>query len=233
MFQNQYRMDVQLQVKMNPSLFLKDPEQSELGRNIIRHSIEMIDDIGFENFTFRKLAMSIGTTEASIYRYFENKHRLLTYIISWFWTWMEYQYVFYSNNIKEPQKKIETIISLMLFNLEDAFFVDHINKEKLQHIIVAEGNKLYFTKHVDEDNNAKLFKPYKDLCNRIADVFAEYNPEYKYPHSLASTLVETAHHQMFFSEHLPSLTDLSKEKNNSDLRDFLTKMAFNCLGKSN
>ena len=233
MFQNQYRMDVQLQVKMNPSLFLKDPEQSELGRNIIRHSIEMIDDIGFENFTFRKLAMSIGTTEASINRYFENKHRLLTYIISWFWTWMEYQYVFYSNNIKEPQKKIETIISLMLFNLEDAFFVDHINKEKLQHIIVAEGNKLYFTKHVDEDNNAKLFKPYKDLCNRIADVFAEYNPEYKYPHSLASTLVETAPHQMFFSEHLPSLTDLSKEKNNSDLRDFLTKMAFNCLGKSN
>jgi len=225
-------MEIQLQIKMNTSLFLKDPEQSELGRNIIRYSIEMIEDIGFEHFTFRKLAISMGTTEASIYRYFENKHRLLTYIISWFWTWMEYQYVFYTNNIKEPEKRIETVISMMLFMLKDVFIVDYINKEKLQHIIVAEGNKQYLTKHVDKDNKAKLFKPYKDLCSRIADVFIEYNPKYKYPHSLASTLVETAHHQIFFAQHLPSLTDFAGQNINAQIKDFLTTMAFSCLNKN-
>ena len=73
-------MKLELQVKMNPSLFLRDPEQSELGKNIIKHSIHLIHDNGFEAFTFKKLAESIGTTEAGVYRYFENKHKLLVYI---------------------------------------------------------------------------------------------------------------------------------------------------------
>ncbi|MBL7759004.1 MAG: helix-turn-helix transcriptional regulator, partial [Chitinophagaceae bacterium] len=59
---------------MNTKLFLRDPEQSVLGRSIIQHSINMIHKVGFEDFTFKKLAQEIGTTEASIYRYFENKH---------------------------------------------------------------------------------------------------------------------------------------------------------------
>ena len=37
-----------------------------------------------EEFTFRKLAQKINTTEASVYRYFENKHRLLIYILAWY-----------------------------------------------------------------------------------------------------------------------------------------------------
>lgn len=222
-------MDIQVHIKMNPSLYIKDPEQSELGRNIIRHSILMIDDIGFEEFTFRKLARAIGTTEASIYRYFENKHRLLTYIINWFWTWMEYQYVFYANNVQDPAKKIDIIISLVLFRLEDVFVEEYIDKEKLYHIIISEGNKPYMTKHVDEDNKASLFKPYKDLCHRIASVFLEYNPQFPYPHSLASSLIETAHHQLFFAQHLPALTDFEKADNAERVKDFLTTMAFNTL----
>ena len=51
----------------------------------------MIDQLGFEQFTFKKLARAIGSTEASVYRYFDNKHRLLTYLIAWYWKWMEYQ----------------------------------------------------------------------------------------------------------------------------------------------
>ncbi|MGZ5010791.1 MAG: TetR/AcrR family transcriptional regulator, partial [Methylobacter sp.] len=65
---------------MNDKLFLRDPEQSELGKKIILHSIQLIHKNGFEAFTFKKLAEAIGTTEAGIYRYFENKHRLLIYI---------------------------------------------------------------------------------------------------------------------------------------------------------
>ena len=59
-------MEVHLQLKMNEKLFLRDPEQTELGKKIIRHGIQLIDRYGFELFTFKKLAEDIGTTEAGI-----------------------------------------------------------------------------------------------------------------------------------------------------------------------
>ena len=62
-------------IRVPETIYLKDPESSELGQKIIKNSIELIDDIGFEAFTFKKLAESIGTTEAGVYRYFENKHK--------------------------------------------------------------------------------------------------------------------------------------------------------------
>lgn len=224
-------MDLRVNIKMNSSLYVKDPEQSELGQRIIKSSIEMIYDIGFEDFTFKKLAKSINTAEASVYRYFENKHRLLTYITTWFWTWLEYQLVFYTNNINDPRQKIEIVTDLLMFKLEDQLLLEHIDKEKLYKIIIAEANKAYFTKHIEEDNNAQIFKPYKDLCHRISMIFNEYNPEYKYPHSLASTLIETTHHQIFFKEHLPSLTDYGKAKSDKELRCFLQHMTFSVLDK--
>ncbi|MEJ7912060.1 MAG: helix-turn-helix domain-containing protein, partial [Chitinophagaceae bacterium] len=74
---NVTHMDIELKIKMNEKLFLRDPEQSELGQKIIRQSIALIYEKGFESFTFKKLAEDITTTEAGVYRYFENKHRLL------------------------------------------------------------------------------------------------------------------------------------------------------------
>ena len=62
--------------KLSEKLFLRDPQETELGRNIIRLSIKMMDEIGFEEFTFKKLAVKIKSTEASVYRYFDNKHKL-------------------------------------------------------------------------------------------------------------------------------------------------------------
>lgn len=222
-------MDLQVQIKMNPALYIKDPEQSELGRKIIMSSISMIHDMGFEGFTFKKLSIEINTTEASIYRYFENKHRLLSYIINWYWTWLEYQFVFYTNNISDPVKNIHTLIDLLIFELDDKFTSFHINKEKLYKIVVSESNKLYLTNHVEEDNKASMFKPYKDLCKRISVVFEEYQPGFEFPHSLASTLVETAHHQLYFAQYLPSLTDFGKAQNNEKLKAFLTSMTFSML----
>ena len=64
-------------ISVNPDIYLKDPESSELGRKIINHSIALIDELGFEQFTFKKLGVRIASNESSIYRYFENKHMLL------------------------------------------------------------------------------------------------------------------------------------------------------------
>lgn len=222
-------MDLQLQIKMNPRLYVRDPESSELGRNIIRHGIEMIHKMGFEEFTFKKLATEIGTTEASIYRYFENKHRLLIYITTWFWTWMEYQLLFHTNNIKDPAHKIETIIELLTFQARDQFTTDHIDKTFLHEVAISEGDKSYLTKHVAEDNKAMFFKPYKDLCHRIAGIFLEYRPGYPYPHSLASTMIETAYHQLYFKDNLPRLTDFGGVKNSKVVSNFLQHLVFSAL----
>ena len=54
-------------------IFIKDPETSILGKKIIEHSILLINDIGFDNFNFKKLGIIIGSNESSIYRYFESK----------------------------------------------------------------------------------------------------------------------------------------------------------------
>jgi AcrR family transcriptional regulator len=222
-------MELQLHIKMNSALFVRDPESSELGKNIIRHAITMINDIGFEEFTFKKLANHIGTTEATIYRYFENKHRLLTYITTWFWTWMEYQLIFHTNNLRDAKEKINIIINLLTFQATDQFMLEHIDKNVLHKIVIAEGNKSYLTKHVAQDNMAMLFKPYKDLCHRVAEVFLEYKPGFPFPHSLASTLIETAHHQMYFKDYLPRLTDFGGQKDAKQLVNFLHHLVFSAL----
>lgn len=222
-------MQLQLQITMNPKLYLRDPEQSALGKSIIQHSIRMIHKMGFEEFTFKKLAQEVPTTEASIYRYFENKHRLLTYIIEWFWTWLEYQLVYHTNNVPSPDKKIHVVIRLLTFQLTDQFTLEHIDKNQLFQIAVTEGSKAYLTKHVTQDNKDRLFKPYKDLCGRIADIFTEYNKKYKYPRSLSSTLLEMAHYQYFFKHHLPSLTDFGHDKEDRRIALFLEHLVFSAL----
>lgn len=222
-------MQLQLQIKMNPNLYVRDPETSELGRNIIKNSILMIQEMGFEEFTFKKLANKVGSTEASIYRYFENKHRLLTYITTWFWTWMEYQLIFHTNNVKDTKQKINTIISLLTFQERDQFILDYIDKDILHQIVIAEGDKSYLTKHVTEDNKAMLFKPYKDLCHRIAEIFLEYKPGFQFPHSLATTLIETAHHQMYFKDNLPKLTDFGNAKDVVMLVKYLNHLIYSSL----
>ena len=223
------KMELSLKIKMNEKLFIRNPEETELGRKIIQHGIILIHKIGFESFTFKKLATEIDTTEAGIYRYFENKHRLLIYIVEWYWSWQEYRLIFLTTNIKKPEIKIKRAIQLLSSPVEDDNTTEHINEKTLNEIVMAEGAKSFLTKHVIEDNKAKLFKPYKDLCARIAGFIKEYNPNYKYPHSLASTIIEMAHSQKFYMQNLPSLTDFGAAKDEKKLVSFLEDLVFSSI----
>lgn len=222
-------MELQLQIKMNPALYLRNPEGSELGKKILVQGIKLINALGFEEFTFKKLAIEIGTTEASIYRYFENKHRLLTYIITWFWSWIEYGLIFHTNNLSDPAEKIRVVIRQLTQQSADELPFVGVDKKTLHSITITEGDKSYLTRHVTADNRAQLFKPYKDLCHRIAMIFEEYKPGYPYPHSLASTLIETAHHQYYFKDNLPRLTDFGGQKGPASLLQFLEHLVFSAL----
>ena len=222
-------MRLEVQIKMNPTLSLRDPEQSELGKNIIKYSIELIHKNGFEAFTFKKLAEAIGTTEAGIYRYFENKHKLLVYIISWYWGWLEFQLIFQTKNIKDPVTKLKQVIVLLASTVEDDIMTGHVDESLLHQILISEGSKAYLTKNVGEDNKQQYFKPYKDLCNAVGAIILECNPGYKYPHSLASTIIESAHLQNFFMHNLPSLTDFNKSKKEIQIINFLNDLVFKSI----
>lgn len=221
-------MELQLQIKMNKKLFLRDPEQTELGKKIIQHSIELINKNGFEAFTFKKLAEDINSTEAGIYRYFENKHKLLMYITSWYWSWLEYRIMIYTLNVKDPVVKLKKVIQLLAATVEDDINTSHVNENNLHQIIIAEGSKAYLTKHVSADNKDQFFKPYKDLCAKVGEIILECNPAYKYPKSLSSTIIEMAHFQNFFMKNLPSLTDFGKE-DDSKVVAYLEDLVFSAI----
>lgn len=200
-------MTTLLKLQMNDNLFLKDPQDTELGRKIVSHSILLIDELGLETFTFKKLSTEIESTEASIYRYFENKHKLLVYLITWYWTWMEYRIEFETNNVKDPLERLKKAMELITEKKCYDHSFPNVDETALQRIVISESDKTYLTKQVDDDNKFGLFRGYKSLCKRVADMVLDINPNYPYAHSLISTCLQAAHQQVFFAEHLPSLTD--------------------------
>jgi AcrR family transcriptional regulator len=222
-------MDYKITFKVNDKIYLRDPESTELGRKIIKNAIDLISSLGFEAFTFKKLAVEINTTEATIYRYFENKHRLLLYILNWYWSYLEFLLEFKLQGITDNKQKLTTIIQLLTHELPESSGQLDYNKKYLHQIVITESSKVYLVKEVNEINRNHVFKPYKDLCAKIADVISAYNPKYKYPKTLSSTLVETSHFQQYFGNYLPNLTDNGNRNDEEFVAHFLDNLLFKVL----
>jgi len=195
-------------ISIPAGLALKDPLQSKLGRGIITHSIILIDEIGFEAFTFKKLAQKMGSNETSLYRYFENKHSLLLYLVVWYWNWVSYLIDYNTMNITDPDRKLDLIIDNFVDATKENPSVEFVNEKLLHRIIIAESAKAYHTKNIDEENQHGFYYNYKALIQKVADVILEIDPDFPYPHSFASTLFEMANKEIYFAEHLPKLTDI-------------------------
>tara|TARA_R110000868_G_scaffold906_5_gene6919 strand:- start:136 stop:822 length:687 start_codon:yes stop_codon:yes gene_type:complete len=215
-------------IKINDKLFVKNPESSELGKRIIEISIQMINEMGFENFTFKKLGLKIGSNESSIYRYFENKHKLLLYLTSWYWGWMEYQMVFATNSIKSSKEKLLKAILIMTREVKEDSAFSHINEVLLNKIVINEYSKSYLTKEVDAENKEGFYIIYKRLIGRLGEMITEVDSDYQYPTSLASTILENGLHQHYLKEHFPSLTDCNDKVTPTQ---YLTHLVFNTLNK--
>ncbi|WP_348822701.1 TetR/AcrR family transcriptional regulator [Flavobacterium aestuarii] len=196
-----------IKIQVNSRIYVKDPETSALGKKIIEQSIILIDEIGFDDFTFKKLGEKIGSNESSIYRYFENKHKLLVYLSSWYWSWMEYRLVFATSNYSNSWEKLKKAISVVTEKIEDDQQTVHINEGILNKIIIAEFTKTFHTKEVDQENKEGYYFIYKRVINRITAIINEVNPDYIFAKSLASNIVEGALHQHFLKEHMKTITD--------------------------
>jgi AcrR family transcriptional regulator len=205
-----------IKIQVNNKIYLKDPETSALGKKIIENSILLINEIGFEEFTFKKLGDLIGSNESSIYRYFESKHKLLLYLSSWYWSWIEYRLVFATNNISDPTEKLKKAIAIVTEKIEDDEATAHINESVLNKIIIAEFTKAFHTKEVDKENKEDFFQIYKSVINRIVVMINNVNPDYPYAKSLVSTLVEGALHQHFLKDHLKTITNCNERISPTD-----------------
>jgi AcrR family transcriptional regulator len=196
-----------IRIDINQGIYVKDPLSSDLGKRIVQHSIEMIHDMGFEQFTFKKLGMAIGSTESSIYRYFENKHKLLIYLTSWYWGWVEYKLVFATHSISDPWIKLKEAIKIVTDNVKEDSSFSHVNEVLLNAIVINENSKSFLTKEVDHENKEGYFIIYKRLAKRLSAIIADVNPDYLFPNCLASTVLEGSIHQYFLQDHFKSLTD--------------------------
>ncbi|MFD2201037.1 TetR/AcrR family transcriptional regulator [Shivajiella indica] len=219
-----------IRVDINEDIFLKDPLSSELGKEIIQHSVEMMIELGFEQFTFKKLATQIGCTESAVYRYFENKHKLLLFLNSWYWGYLEQNLIFGTANLTDARKKLEIAIIILV---KGPIFThnDFINPLSLRRLFTDEATKAFMTKEVDEEYRKGFFNHYHKLGERIAKIILEINPNFKYPKTLVSTVMESSLIQSYYSRHLPGLTE--QHPGNDSRVDFFNQLVFKTIENEN
>jgi AcrR family transcriptional regulator len=203
-------------ISVNEKLYVKNPETSELGKKIIKNSIVLIDEIGFENFTFKKLGERINSNESSIYRYFESKHKMMLYLSSWYWGWIEYKLAFATTNINNPMERLKRGIAVVTEKIDDDAATLHVNESILNKIIIQEFTKTLLTKEVDEENKEGFFLVYKRVINRIIEMIHDVNPNYEFAKSLSSSIVEGALHQHFLKNHLKTITNCNESISPTD-----------------
>ena len=215
-----------LKIEIPSGIYIKDPETSDLGKRIIENSIILIEEIGFENFNFKKLGKLIGSNESSIYRYFESKHKLLVYLTSWYWGWIQYLLVIETYSISNPKEKLIKAIEVLARKAEKDNNFSHINEALLNLIVINENSKSYSTKEVDTENKEGFFKLYKEIVKRFAEIISNYNNNYKHPLTLASTIIEGILHQQFVKSHFKSLTNCDESTTTTS---FFIELTLNVL----
>ena len=200
-------------MEVHDHLYLKEPFSSELGTSIVQEGASLVRDLGMEQFTFKKLALQIGVTEAAVYRYFENKHMLLLYLTAWYWAWMEVNYVYSTANLDSSKERLSIAMRLMV---NGPIFKKnvHVNPLDLRKIVVNESLKGYLTKSVDIEHETGIFAQVYNFGERISNLIFEVNPTYPYPKTLAYTIMESSLLHAFNAEHLPGMTEQSLDSEN-------------------
>ena len=216
-----------IKIQVNSAIYIKDPETTELGRKILKESIMLIDELGFDHFTFKKLGEKIGSNESSVYRYFDNKHKLLMYLSSWYWSWIEYNLVFSTSNITDTAQKLMKAITVVTEKIEDDASTSYINESVLNRIIITEFTKTFLTKQVDNEIRDGFFMVYDRVINRIITMLAALVPNYPYSKCFVSDMVEGSLHQHFLSSHLKSITDCNENVSPTDYYIDLTQRLIN------
>ena len=214
---------------LNSDLYLKDPTSSVAGRKVIASGAKLILETGMEAFTAKKLAAAAGITEATVYKYFANKQRLLQYYFQLYWTWLEQQVKVFTAIETDPLQSLIKAVRVISNIPAVAADPGVISKQDLRDLVINEGSKAYYHAQVDEDNAKRFFAPYKSITALLAEMILAVKPDEKYPLALATTIIEMSHSLKYFAKHLPALTDFPQETDQVKLDDFLLQLLYNSL----
>lgn len=213
---------INITIDINQSIYLRNPLETTLGKKIIENAIHLINEIGFEELNFKKLAIAMESTEASIYRYFENKYKLLTYLVSWYWDFLHFMLLMDVRNIQDPQKKLHQAIQTLVNSLDSSITPSYIDELKLHNVVVENATKVYHTKNVDTLNKECYYVNYKKIVKTLSQIILEVDPKFKFPLAFATNLIELSLSNEFYITHLPSLTDVTNK--NANPREETIKM---------
>jgi AcrR family transcriptional regulator len=212
------------QIPVLEAIALRNPQATQLGQRIIEGSILLINELGFEQFTFKKLALSVGTTEASVYRYFSSKQKLLLYLINWYWGRLECRLLLQTQG-GNPKERLVKALELLL--VPQPTSLSFTNEKRLQRIVIHEASKVFLTKAVDTDHQTGFHSIYLQIVHYICDLVRAYQPNCKYPEMLVTTLLEGSLQQRFFGQHLPEVTNASEQED--AVAVFYTQLFFSYL----
>ncbi len=223
-------MPATMRMQVNSSLYLRDPEDTELGRSLVDESILLIDKLGFEKFTFKKLAQAIGSTEASMYRYFESKHKLLSYLLAWYWSRMHFLISYQINNLSDPKEKMSVAIKVLTDSSSDDPTTSHVDEAALHRIVTIESTKAYVLKGAKKGEREALVEDYERFLKLLSEIVSEINPKYKNPRALITMMLHSVQRLGLYSEYFPNLTEFKKSKSsNSEIASFIETLAFRVL----
>lgn len=149
----------------------------------------------------------MGSTEASVYRYFENKYKLLSYLVAWYWDYMHFLILLDIRNIEDPKRKMNIMIDTLVLVKNNTATPDYINIGLLHTIVVENASKVYHNKQVDTLIKEGYYMNLQKLVNTIARNILEINPEFQYPKSIATNVIDLSLNSEYYIEHLPGLTD--------------------------
>jgi AcrR family transcriptional regulator len=208
---------INITININDSIYLRDPLETILGKKILEHAIILIAEIGFEELNFKKLAKSMESTEASVYRYFENKYKLLSYLVAWYWDFMHFMVLMDIRNVNNPRSKLLQAITTLVNSLDSAMTPSYIDQGKLHLVVVENATKVYHTKKVDALNKEGYYVNYKKIVKTLSQIILEVDNNFEYPIARATNLIEQSLNNEYYIEHLPSLTDVTESNMNARL----------------
>jgi len=208
-------------LRPDPVLSLKDPEGTELGRAMLSEGLALMNELGLEALTFKKLATRIGCTEVSLYKYFPNKHRLLQYYFQLYWLWLRQVCGRHAEKARDPREALDHVVGAVCGVWPKELPAVHLDAGALRMLVINEGMKSYLHKNVDDDNARRLFMPYKELSAFVAELMVACRKDVPMPRSFATTVIEMAHSLPFAMEHLPSLTELTTRQGPKTLAQHL------------
>jgi len=202
-------MAINISISVHPNTYLRDPKETTLGKKIIKHSIDILSETGYHCFNFKQLAKQMSSTEASVYRYFENKHMLLVYLCSWYWDYLNYLIEIDTRNVSNPEQKLRIAIRTIVNGSSAQSPTDFIDQSKLHIVIVEHFFKAMFNKTTSVAAKENLFANYRNLNSNLTSIVKEFNPEFKYPCAMASTIIKMSIDHSYYADQICSLTEIT------------------------